>query len=145
MRYLAVLLVAVFSLHSALAQEAKSPIYEHDAFGNGKYGSLNGLISAARDGRGIRVQYRNDNGDFLWTRNCNHVAVEVDKGVTCFVFLIPDTQLSAYGLEFKSPLYYEHQIFRTTGAFSVVKFSVETSKEVSRETAQPRAVRWFAD
>jgi len=43
-----------------------------------------------------------------------------------------------------SPLYYEHQIFRTTGDYSGVKFSVENGNEISRETAQPRAVTCFA-
>jgi hypothetical protein len=143
MRLLAWLLVCVFSHSAAFAQEAPAPIYEHDAFGNEKSGSLTNLISAARDGRRIRVQYRSENGDYLWVRDCNHVAVEVDKNVTCFVFLIPDTQLTAYGLEFSSPLYYEHQIYRTTGSYSVVKFNVENGKEISRTIAQPRAITWF--
>ncbi|MDX0870269.1 hypothetical protein GOE00_26680 [Sinorhizobium medicae] len=144
MRFFAFLLLHLLSFSTVSAEESLPPIYDHDAFGNEKSGSLSDLIAAARDGKRIRVQYRSENGDFLWVRECNHVAVEVDKSVTCFVFLIPDTQLSAYGLEFMSPLYYEHQIFRTTGAYSGVKFSVENGNEISRETAQPRAVTWFA-
>lgn len=121
-----------------------SPLLIHDGLGAITEGSLQSLQNAVRAGKQIRVQYRSENGDYLWVRRCDAV-VEGEGDVTCFVFNVPDTALVDRGLDFRTPLFFEHQAFRSNGAFSMVKFSLGDGKERKRTTGEPKGLSWFAD
>jgi len=125
-------------------------VYEHNADGTARNGSLSTLSSVIGRGADIKVIYRLSGPPrVVWSRTMSSVTVTRPEGgaggtiVSGILTDIPDTDVTGSGRDFANPSAHEWQSYNTTGVVVLRKFDAATG-QVLDEQENRRRLEWWA-